>query len=224
MTRVRPLRWLGRLLLGLIAVQLLYFAAATIGGMIPANAQWKEAGEGIRVYVADNGVHTDLILPVAAEGVDWRDLVRPGDIRDSRYAGLSHLAFGWGDRAFYLETPDWGAIRPGTALKALFGSDGTVLHIAHMPEPRPGPKLRAVMLRPDEYRRLAAYVRATFATGPDGRAAPIPGYGAADAFYAARGRYSPLSSCNEWTGRGLRTAGVRTGAWTPLAFSVMFWR
>lgn len=224
MTRYRPLRWLLRILLGLVAIPLFYVAAATLGGAIPANPGWTEPREGVRIYVADNGIHTDLILPVTAQGIDWRDLVQPGDLRDPRHASFSHLAFGWGDRVFYLETPDWSAIRPETALKALFGSDGTVLHVAHMPEPRPGPKLRAVTLRPDEYRRLAAFVRATFATGAEGRAAPIPGYGAADVFYPARGRYSAISSCNEWTGRALRTAGVRTGAWTPLAFSVMFWR
>jgi hypothetical protein len=47
------------------------------------------------------------------------------------------------------------------------------------------------------------------------------GYGPADIFYEGRGRYNAYRTCNEWTGEALRTAGVRTGVWTPLSQSIM---
>jgi hypothetical protein len=49
------------------------------------------------------------------------------------------------------------------------------------------------------------------------------GYGPDDIFYEANGGYSFILTCNEWTGRALRQAGVRTGLWTPLNQSIM-WR
>jgi hypothetical protein len=42
-------------------------------------------------------------------------------------------------------------------------------------------------------------------------------------FYEAVGPYNAFMTCNEWTGRALRHAGVRTGLWTPLSQSIM-WR
>ena len=49
------------------------------------------------------------------------------------------------------------------------------------------------------------------------------GYNSNDAFYEANGGYSAIMTCNEWTGRALRAAGVRMGLWTPIEQSVM-WR
>ncbi len=223
MIRGGPWRWPVRIVLAIVAVPLFYLAAAVIGSAIPGNWGRTAPAKGVRIFVADNGVHTDLILPVSAAGVDWGKLVRAEDISEPRYAVAGYRAFGWGDRKFYLETPEWSAMKPATMAGALFGSGGTVLHVAHMGEPMPGPGVRQVMLTPSEYRRLAGFVRDSFALGADGRPVAIPGYGRADVFYEARGGYSAVRTCNDWTGRALRTAGVRTGLWTPFPFGVMLW-
>src|SRR5690606_26188651 len=44
-------------------------------------------------------------------------------------AGVEWLVFGWGGRAFYLETPTWGDLRPGPAVRALT-LDRAVMHVA----------------------------------------------------------------------------------------------
>lgn len=200
-------------LLGLGALVLCYGVAALVGSAIPANRGWQPPAQGVTIYVADNGIHTDLVLPTR----DFADLVRPEHFADPRQAGQPMLMFGWGDRDFYLNTPRWSDVNPIRVLAALVGAGETVLHVTASPVPGVGPKLRAVRLRPEEYARLVAYVRGTFA-GP-----PVPGYGGRDAFYAARGGYSALGTCNEWSAGGLRAAGVRMGAWTPFAFGVMQW-
>src|SRR5690348_7825043 len=110
-----------------------YALAAVAGSAIPVNSGWHQAATGVRVYVIDNGVHTDLVLPVAAEGVDWRELVKPEDLADPAQAARSHLAFGWGDRDFYLNTPSWSQVKPWRVLSALVGAGRTVLHVAHIP-------------------------------------------------------------------------------------------
>ena len=211
-------RILWRLALALMAIVAGYALSAVVGAAIPVNSGWKQAQAGVRIYVIDNGVHTDLVLPVAAEGVDWRDLVKPEDVADPAQARRSHIAFGWGDRDFYLNTPSWAQVSPVRVGAALAGMGRTVLHVAHIPAPGVGPHMRTILLSPDEYRRLAAFIRGAFAEG-----ASVHGYGGHDAFYPARGGYSAVRTCNQWTGDGLRAAGVKMGWWTPFTFSVMRW-
>lgn len=196
-----------------------YAAAGWIGGLLPAHADWRPPQQGVRVYVISNGIHVALVVPKVAAGVDWRGRARAADLRDPRYAGYDHVAIGWGERAFFLETQTWADVRPATILHAAWGSDRTLIHLEHEPRPTAGDGARSLLLRPAEYRRLAAYIQASFAA----EAKVLPGYGANDAFYTARGRYSGLRTCNSWIGDALRFAGVRIGRWTPFPATVMRW-
>jgi uncharacterized protein (TIGR02117 family) len=110
-------------------------------------------------------------------------------------------------------------VKLATVLAAATGSGDTLVHLDHLPPPRVGPDVRSVVLRPEEYRRLAAFIRATVADRP----ARHPGYGPYDAFYEARGRYSARRTCNAWTGEALAAAGVRVGWWTPFPETVLWW-
>jgi uncharacterized protein (TIGR02117 family) len=203
-----------RFVAALLIVAALYAGAALIGGVIPANSGWRQAERGARIYVVDNGIHTDLALPADA----LAGLIRATDLRVPGYANASHVLIGWGDRDFYLNTPSWWEMNPLRAASALIGTGKTVLHVSHIPEPNPGQKVRALTLRPEEYTQLVAYVRASFAEGP-----AVPGYGVHDAFYPARGGYSAIRTCNQWTANALKAAGVKMGVWTPFPFGVMQW-
>ena len=59
------LRWaIGAILF----VPALYLLAALIGSLIPVNRGWTEPAEGTTIYLADNGVHADIVMPIAALG------------------------------------------------------------------------------------------------------------------------------------------------------------
>lgn len=201
----------------LLLIPLLYLAAGAMGGAIPRNAGWVEAEDGVTVYVATNGVHTGIIVPARTDGVDWSPIVRPDHIADPRYAGR-WLWFGWGEREFYLNTPSWRDLSPRTVLHAVTGSDRTLVHVDHLLEP--WADARPIRLSADQYRRLAAAIRASF---DPAHPRPIQGYGPADVFYPAKGHYDALRTCNWWTGRMLAAAGVRIGLWTPFSATVMQW-
>ncbi|RED17560.1 TIGR02117 family protein [Parasphingopyxis lamellibrachiae] len=215
-------RCTGRIISALGLTFLAYILAGIGGSLVPSNAGWQEPDTGITIYVHDNGVHTGLVLPRRNAIADWSDLVRPEHLADPRYAS-DHLLFGWGDRTFYLETPTWGDLRPSTAFAALFGSEASLVHVDHIAAPRQADDLRAIRVTPDQYRRVALEIRARFALGNGGQSRPVGGYGPADVFYEAHGRYNALRTCNEWTGSVLRNAGIRVGAWTPFNFGVMRW-
>ena len=61
------------------AIPGLYLLAALIGSLVPVNRGWSEPDQGTTIYLADNGVHADLILPVMAQGLDWAPLIPKSD-------------------------------------------------------------------------------------------------------------------------------------------------
>jgi uncharacterized protein (TIGR02117 family) len=223
--RLRLVRSLLFLIGGLVAIPVAYVATATLFGVLPANIGWREAKSGITIYVRTNGVHTWIMMPKVTETIDWRPFAPGEHLRDPRYGAGDHIAVGYGNREFYLNTPTWADLSIPTAFYAFFGNGPTLLHVEHDHRPQPNEWQRPIVLRPEEYRRLAGYVAARFQRGPDGRTIPVlgRGYGPADMFYEANGGYSFVMTCNEWTGRALRHAGLSTGLWTPFSPSIM-WR
>jgi len=217
-------RVLFRVLMGVLALFPAYALAALIGGLIPTNSGWREAEPGIPIFVRSNGVHTWVMVPTVAEGVDWRSIAPSEHIPDPRYAG-DYIAFGFGNREFYLNTPTWGDLSLRTAIAAAIGGGPSLMHVDHGRRPRSDRDHRAIFLTPDEYRGLSTYIRESFELDADGRSRPLigQGYGPSDVFYESRRPYHFIRTCNQWTGEALRAAGVRTGVWTPLEQSIM-WR
>lgn len=204
--------------LALAAIPLAYFAAALVGALVPVNRGWSEPAEGITIYLADNGIHADLVLPVRAAGLDWETVLDRADVEQVP-PGAQWIAFGAGERRVYLDTPTWWDLTPRTAWAGLTGGE-RVMHVQWVADPAYG--ARAIRLRPEEYRRLWASVRSEF---QDGRARRIAhdGYGPADAFYLGYGKASAISTCNQWVADRLRTAGVETSLWTPFTGGLL-WR
>jgi len=215
-------RWLTRASAGLAAAILLYAAAGLSGGLIPSGGTPADAAGDVTVWVESNGVHTGIVVPKVAAGIDWRPLVPARDLRDPRYGAHAYLSFGWGERDFYLNTPSWWDVRPRTVLAAALGSDRTLMHVDHLARPAPDSGARPIRLTTAQYRRLAGFIRNSFAGGV-GTGGALPGYFGWDAFYPARGRYSAVRTCNSWTGEALRAAGVRVGWWTPFPVTVTWW-
>ena len=217
--RRRPL--VARMLTLILAVPAFYLLAALAGSFVPVNRDWTEPEQGITVYLADNGIHTDIVMPVRAAGLDWSPIVPRSDAA-AVPAGSRWVAFGSGEEKVYLETPTWWDIRPGTIWAALTGGR-RVMHVEWVGDPAYA--ARELRLRPAEYRRLWAAVRADFELDSRGRPTRIdhPGYGCCDSFYRATGRFNALKTCNSWVADKLRLAGVKTGLWPPFT-SGLLWR
>ena len=200
---------------------LLYLLAALVGSLVPVNRGWSEPDDGVTVYIANNGIHADLVMPVAAAGVDWAPLLPKSDFAAAD-PQAKWVAFGSGEERVYLETPRWRDIKPRTIWSALTGGK-RVMHVEWVTNP--GYVDRAIRLRPDEYRRLWAAVRSDFQLDPGGRPLHIdaPGYGRSDAFYRATGKASAVRTCNSWAADRLRLAGVKTSLWPPFTKGLV-WR
>lgn len=218
MRRRRKRRSVGRrLALAFAAIPLLYLTAVLIGAVMPVNGNWREAERGTTIYLRSNGIHVDIVMPASAQGLDWRLLLPADDVR-SAPAEVRWYGFGAGERRVYLDTPSWSDLTARTLWAAVTGGE-RVLHVDQTAEP--GTDLHAIRLRPEEYRRLWAAIRAEF-DGPP-RRIDHPGYGPNDAFYHGRGKASAINTCNQWVADKLRLAGVRTSAWSPFQQGLL-WR
>jgi len=214
-------KWVGRLLTLLLVLPAIYLAGALAGSLVPVNRGWTEPAQGTTVYLADNGIHTDIIMPVDAQGLDWRPLLPKSEFATPD-PNARWIAFGAGEQHVYLNTPTWWDITPRTIWSALTGGP-QVMHVEYVASPYYAE--RQLRLRPEEYRRLWAAVRAGFALDERGRPRRIahPGYGPADAFYRASGKASMFQTCNNWVAGRLRLAGVKVSAWPPFANGLL-WR
>ncbi|MEC9343631.1 MAG: TIGR02117 family protein, partial [Pseudomonadota bacterium] len=225
------LRWLRLpvyLLAALVAVVLVYLGATYVGAAIPARPTWSgglqigvtEPGKPVRIYLLTTLLHADFAIPVDDElRTRFAFLGDAGLPIDN--PALEFLVFGWGSRAFYTNTPTLADIRLAPTLRAVTG-DRSVMHV--LPARNVGvlPDARALELAPGAFGRLVDFIEASFdRTTGDGGAIDHPGYGYGDVFYAARGGFDILRPCNIWVARGLREAGLSTGAWTPTTHSLM---
>ena len=97
------------------------------------------------------------------------------------------------------------------------------MHVEYVPSPSYA--VREIRLRPEEYRRLWAAIRADLVLDASGRPKRInhPGYGPSDAFYRATGKASAFRTCNSWVAGRLLLAGVKTSLWPPFAQGLV-WR
>src|SRR5437868_14957376 len=113
-------------------------------------------------------------MPVNAQGLDWAPFVPRSDFAAAD-PNDRWVAFGSGEQRVYLETPTWWDITPRTIWSALAGGK-CVMHVEYVPSPAYA--VREIRLRPEEYRRVWAAIRADFAL--DARGQPIhiahPGY------------------------------------------------
>jgi uncharacterized protein (TIGR02117 family) len=198
-----------------------YFAAALAGSLVPASSEWQEPKNGVPIFVETNGVHVSLILPMAAVGEDFSDLIRPEHLSNPDLYG-THFMIGWGHGAVYRNAQTWSDVRSGDIGSAIIGSDDTTLHIYHLVNPQLSSIRKRFRVSAAQYRVIVAEVRASFKL-KGGRSTAYPAYGPNNLFYDSVGRYSAINTCNEWTGRVLRNAGVKVGIWTPMPGGVMRW-
>lgn len=211
---------LGRILVRFLIVSAL---AVTLGALVP-RPLWQTAGDRPvstrHILVLRNPIHTDIAVPVD-DAVLRRfhfllDAGMPTDI-----AGVRYIVFGWGGRAFYLETPTWSHLKAVPVMKALT-LDTSVMHVdiaGDITEPRPD--VAGFDIGEDRFAALLDFIAASFQQGEGG---PViienAAYSRFDRFFEAKGHFNALVGCNTWTAAALRTAGLRTGWWNPLPVSL----
>ncbi|MGE3166837.1 MAG: TIGR02117 family protein [Planctomycetota bacterium] len=217
-------RWIRRVVSRTILGLAISYGVIVLVGLVPVNNDFVEDPQGVEIFVSSSAVHADVVLPLRTSEVDWRSAFPEECFRGST-RGLTHVAFGWGDRGFFLETPQWSDLTVANAANALFWTSSAAMHVDFTRPEYLGEATRSVHISRAQYRALVDFIDATFARDDQGRRRQIAGTGYADsdAFFEALGSYSCLNTCNSWVGSALREAGVRTPWLTPLPKTVLLY-
>ena len=208
---------------GLAAVAGLYVGTAFVLSRITVPKTDPNAAPDVEIYLHTNGVHTDLVLPIKTPLHDWSQELSLQDI-PSRDTTMRYVAFGWGDKGFYLDTPTWAELKFSTAFVAAFWLGSAAMHTTYFHNMGPGPDTVPLRLSRAEYARLVAYILASFRYDAAGRVQHIAGhsYGRDDAFYEAHRVYSFLYTCNTWTNNALKASGQKACFWTQADSGIFY--
>jgi uncharacterized protein (TIGR02117 family) len=202
---------------------LLYLHCAIFCSFIPVHSNYQGTKNNeITIYILSNGVHLDLVLPEKNILKDWSEEVEPDVLIKEQVA---YVAFGWGDKKFYLNTPEWSDLTLRTAFNALFRKGPSALHVSYFRTLEQDKNCLKIEVSEKQYCKLVQYIENTFLHDNRGCTKRIGNfsYERWDQFYEARGSYSPFFTCNTWVNKALRKSGLRSCLWTPFDKGI-FWQ
>ena len=105
----------------------IYLVSAYVLSKIQVNSVDLDKQQDVTIYIKSNGVHTDIVLPAKNDIKDWTTEIQYSHTI-SKDSTLNYIAFGWGNKDFYLDTPEWTDLKMTTALKAAFHMGNTAMH------------------------------------------------------------------------------------------------
>ncbi len=151
------------------------------------------------IYVISNGWHTSIAMARS-------DLPRDAIPEIDDFPEAEYFEFSWGD-AEYFPAREKGL---GVVAAALFVPTPAVLHLAGLTaHPRkvfPSAEIVELRLTLEQFQNLVTYLDHAF--DRESALSSSPGLYSFSRFYPASGRFHILNTCNTWTARGLRAAGV----------------
>lgn len=211
---MKTFKKLSKGLLILVGIVGIYFLAALILSYIPVSEGKDNSPKDHTIYLHTNGVHLDLIIPRDLLSAELLEGLNPTP-RDT------YFSFGWGDRDFYLNTPNWDDLTFSTAFSAMFLPSSTLMHVSRYR----GKPLDAVQIKlsKGQMKVLNQGLIQSFALDEQGNKIILSGKGYAnyDDFFKAHGSYSCCNTCNTWINDLLKSSGVKACAWTPFDFGLM---
>lgn len=209
------MRWLARFLvrLTILIAALLAIIVATLDDGDPSIYP----GQGPRIHVIDHGYHSGIVvrssdLRFAAFEIDPTDPPAAARLRwlAGQFPEALWIEIGWGDAAFYQETPTIADVDPLLGLRAILWPTASVLQVVPVygaPEQAFAfSSLHPLDLSDAGFQRLALeLVKAIPETPREALGPSLYGQGA---FYPAMLDYHLFRTCNHWVASLLRAAGV----------------
>ena len=136
-----------------------------------------------------------------------------------------YIAFGWGDKGFYLETPTWDDLKFSTAFKAAFALSSSAIHATFYRQLTVSDSCKMIKISKAEYKRLVDFIKTGYIKDSSGNPVWIEtdaNYGKNDAFYEGVGRYNLFYTCNTWTNNALKACGQRACLWTAFDTGIFY--
>lgn len=218
------LKYILFVIFGIVAIIAIYLISERILSRTTVEEIPQKEPKNIQVYLLSNGVHTDIVLPVLTEWKDW-SLSFPYENTMGKRTGFDYVAIGWGDKGFYLDTPEWKDLKASTAIKAAIGNGSTALHVTYYRKIEEGELAKKILITENQYKKIIQYIDNSLQKRDKNLPILIQTtaqYGPNDAFYEAKGSYSIFSTCNTWTNDVLKFSGMKASKWVAFDKGLLY--
>jgi uncharacterized protein (TIGR02117 family) len=195
-----------------------------IGAFIPRKwSNYSQQACDYQICIANTGFHSNILIPTENNAYNWHDYLSIDKIGIDAADNYKYLSFGWGDKNFYMSVTTLSDINFSTAFKAAFLPTHSVMYVKGYRSLPKNIEVNCIKVDKANYLRLIEFIEASFQTTQNARITRIGnGHTSNAGFYAAKGNYSILRTCNTWTGDALRKADINTPVWDALSFAIMF--
>jgi len=194
-----------------VSIIFFYFSTAFLLSFFPSKQ--KDSIKTETIYIIYNTMHTDIVLELNKTNQLW-DKTLPIVIQNK----TGYIAFGWGDKETYLNTPTWDKLSISTTLKALFINTPSLMHVSHIANIKHYKNIKKIDVSKEQLETLEKSILKSFnlITKQHYKA-----YKQNDLFYPSTYKYNLFNTCNTWTGDTLRDANISMSYWTPLSQNVV---
>jgi uncharacterized protein (TIGR02117 family) len=156
----------------------------------------------VAIAVVNHGWHTGLVVPATLLNEQFPAL------KDRFVTSPAFYEIGWGDKGFYQAEE----ITTGLALRAMFWSSGSVVHVVAIPLSAArsfrNSEIARACLSASQANDIAKFLASSFRINESGNLRSLNrGIYGDSQFYEGVGHYAMLNTCNVWTAKALRSAG-----------------
>ena len=213
----QTLKFLFKSILAFVVFIILYITSSYLLSNITVNKEISQnQNQEIEIFIKTNGVHTDIVVPIKNEIKDWTSEIKFQQTK-SQDSIMNYIAFGWGDKGFYLDTPEWSDLKFSTAFKAATGLSTSAMHTTFYKIITENSECKKIKISKENYIKLITHISNSFKRDLNQNIQWISGhsYGQNDAFYNAKGSYSLFKTCNSWANTVLKESNQKAAFWTP---------
>ena len=180
----------------------LLIAANMVIGLIKCFAVEIDKSASNEVYVVNHGWHTGFVVPTSGIHQAMPELKQ-------RFGNAPYIDFGWGDNAFYQADE----ITSGVTLKAIFLPTDSVVHAVAVTRKADKyfkhSEVEKFCLEDPEFKSLVEFISSSFYRDESGNILKLNhGIYGNSQFYKAKDDFHIFNTCNEWTAKGLKSAGM----------------
>ncbi|NOR51922.1 MAG: DUF2459 domain-containing protein [Gammaproteobacteria bacterium] len=163
-----------------------------------------DATPKVPIYLVSHGWHAGIVL-------ERQLLSEYIEVLQQDFANAEYLEIGWGDSDFY-QTPDphiglilKAGLLPSESVLHLVGFNGDVTHYF------PYSEIIELKVTPEQLDELVINIAASFTMDGKGKTVSLGrGLYGDSRFYSSKESYHIFNTCNVWTARALRRAGLDT--------------
>jgi len=154
------------------------------------------------IYIVNHGWHTGIVVPA-------KKIKNKLPKLRERFGDIPYIEFGWGDKDYYQAKE----ITSGLTLNAILWPTESVIHAVAVPKKADkyfaNSIVETLCLSGREYSSLLRFISESFYKDEHGKILQLKGgiYGNSQ-FYKSVGNFYFMNTCNKWTAKGLKSAGM----------------